>query len=71
MDGPTWRSRIAPVELPPVFVDDEALRVAERHARKPAVIDALTGRSLSCSTPPVGSPPGSPSTVWAAATWCR
>ena len=47
MDGPTWRSRIAPVELPPVFVDGEALRVAERHAHKPAVIDALTGRSLT------------------------
>src|SRR5207253_2198380 len=39
MGGQTWRSRIPEVELPPAFVDEEALREAvtgRRHHLRPA-----------------------------------
>jgi SAM-dependent methyltransferase len=47
MDGPIWHSPIPPTELPPAFVDDEALRMAERCAQRPAIVDALTGRGIT------------------------
>jgi acyl-CoA synthetase (AMP-forming)/AMP-acid ligase II len=47
MDGPIWHSRLPPTDMRPAFVDDEALRVAWHSPDRPAVADAVTGRSVT------------------------
>jgi len=45
MNATIWRGRTIPVE--PALVDEVALRAAAAHARRPAVLDAETGRGLT------------------------
>jgi len=47
MEGPIWHSALPAVEPAPAFVDGEILRAAERHADRPAVVDAATGWALT------------------------
>ena len=48
MDGSIWHSSIPPIELPSTCVDEEMLgALAAQGAKRPAVVDALSGRRIT------------------------